>query len=101
MYGEIYTKYEPVQIENEVVKIQNYTVAYRRGVNTDPDFYVDKGKQISVIFLHGPDWQSETWEWMGTAWGFLTQSAFLVLTRTTLDYRKSQVNGFLFFWTLL
>ena len=46
----------------------HYNVTYRRGVNNDTDFYIERANKtrIPVLFLHGPDWQSETWEWMGT-----------------------------------
>ena len=63
---EIYSKYEPVTIKKSTVNVKNFTVAYRQGLNADPDFYIKKGERIPVIFLHGPDWQSETWEWLGT-----------------------------------
>ena len=63
---EVYSKYEPVTIEKKTVTVRNLTVAYRQAFNADPDFYNKIGEKIPVIFLHGPDWQSETWEWLGT-----------------------------------
>ena len=65
---EKYHRYDPVRIEHKSINVLHYNVTYRRGVNNDTDFYIERANKtrIPVLFLHGPDWQSETWEWMGT-----------------------------------
>ena len=65
---EKYHRYDPVAIEHKSINVLHYNVTYRRGVNNDTEFYIEKANKtrIPVLFLHGPDWQSETWEWLGT-----------------------------------
>ena len=65
---EKYHRYDPVEIELKSVAVLNYNVTYRRGVNNDTEFYTEKTNKtrIPILLLHGPDWQSETWEWLGT-----------------------------------
>ena len=65
-----------MKIEEKKIQIQNFTVFYRRAINADKDFYIENGERISVLLLHGPDWQSEIWEWMGTILRILQKTEF-------------------------
>ena len=51
---ETFKRYDPVEIEIKTIPILDYNVTYRRGINNDTDFYIEKGPRISVLFLHGP-----------------------------------------------
>ena len=43
-----------MEIELKTIPILDYNVTYRRGINNDTEFYIEKGPRISVLFLHGP-----------------------------------------------
>ena len=51
---ETFKRYDPVEIEIKTIPVLDYNVTYRRGVNNDTEFYIEKGPRISVLFLHGP-----------------------------------------------
>ncbi|CAG5081816.1 Oidioi.mRNA.OKI2018_I69.PAR.g9968.t1.cds [Oikopleura dioica] len=63
---KVYGNYDPVKVETKFIDLQGFNITYRRAVSTDPDFYEQKRHPVPIILLHGPDWASETWEWMGT-----------------------------------
>ena len=50
----MFERYDPVLIEHKSLNVLHYNVTYRRGVNNDTDFYIEKGERIPIIFLHGP-----------------------------------------------
>ena len=54
IHQETFKRYDPVEIEIKNIPILDYNVTYRRGINNDTDFYIEKGPRISVLFLHGP-----------------------------------------------
>ena len=58
IHKETFKRYDPVEIEIKSIPILDYNVTYRRGINNDTDFYIEKGPRISVIFLHGPGEQN-------------------------------------------
>merc|ERR1712037_161987 len=63
---KVYGNYDPVRVETRFINLQGYNITYRRAFSDDHDFYTPKINPVPIILLHGPDWASETWEWMGT-----------------------------------
>ena len=46
---EKYHNYQPVLIEHKSISVLDYNVTYRRGVNNDTEFYVEKANKVNSV----------------------------------------------------